>query len=292
LSNSRSGLGNGDTIEITTSKNAVPNKDWLQFVQSNRAKQRIRSYIKNQERKKAEAIGIELLSKDLRKVRKNFNKLEKSGKISEIANNLGFKLQEDMYAAISYGKLSTTRILAKVLPDENNIEAKLNKKETPLRRIFQRAAKATRQKVGVSVSGINNMVIRFGRCCEPLPGDRIVGFISRGRGITVHLADCQQIHGMDQRRFVDVNWDSSNQQLRRVKIIVHCQDQKGILVKITQGVSDNGGDIKNAEINTTQFGKAKISLELELNDSMQFKNVVRAIEMVAGVIKVERVHDA
>ena len=88
-----------------------------------------------------------------------------------------------MYASISYGKLSTTRVLAKVLPDDSNIEAKLNKKETPLRRIFQRAAKATRQKVGVSVNGVNNMVVRFARCCEPLPGDRITGFITRGRGI-------------------------------------------------------------------------------------------------------------
>lgn len=284
-------LDNGDTIEIVVNKNSVPNKDWLQFVKTNRAKQRIRNFIKSKERKKAENIGVEILKKDLRKVKRSFSKIEKQGELERISQELGFKLKEDMYAAISYGKLSTTRVLAKVLPDSNNIEDKLKKKETPLRRIFRRAAKATRQKVGVSVSGVNNMVVRFARCCEPLPGDRIVGFITRGRGITIHLADCQQVHGMDHRRFVDVSWDDNTQQLRRVKIIVHCQDQKGILAQITQGVSENGGDIKSAEIKTSEFGKAKINLELEIQDSEQFKKVVRSIEMVSGIIKVERVHD-
>ncbi|MCB0340301.1 MAG: bifunctional (p)ppGpp synthetase/guanosine-3',5'-bis(diphosphate) 3'-pyrophosphohydrolase, partial [Bdellovibrionales bacterium] len=166
---------------------------------------------------------------------------------------------------------------------------KLQRKDSPLERIFQKAAKASRQKVGVQVSGHDDILIRFARCCEPLPGDRIVGFISRGRGVTVHLANCAQVMKSDPLRRVDVFWDSDLKNPRRVRITVHCQDAMGLLANVTSAITTNRGNIANAQVKTTDVGKAVFAFELLVEDARQLESIIRAIEMVPGVRRVERV---
>lgn len=282
-------LENGDTVEVITQRNHVPNNDWLSFVRSTKAKQRIRAFLKSQEHAHSMAIGMEMLTKDLRKVKLSLRKLEKEGKLADIAQELNLRSEGDLYAEIGYGKIKSAKILARLLPEDKNIEEKLNKPQTPLQRIFQRAARASRQKVGVVVSGIDDILVRFARCCEPLPGDRIVGYITRGRGVAIHRADCSQIMKMDPQRQVPVAWDNEIKNVRRVSLTVHSQDQRGLLAMISKTITDKGGDIKSAQIRTTERQKAEISFEMLVEDSEQLAKITRGIEVIPGIIKVERV---
>lgn len=282
-------LRNGDTVEVLTQKNHVPSKDWLRFLVSSKAKQRVRAFLKSEEHSRSMALGLEILTKDLRKVKLSLKKLEKDGKLLELAQSMGMRTEGDLYAGIGYGKISSTKVLAYVLPEETNIEERLRKPESALERIFQRAAQVSRQKVGVSVGGFDDILVRFAKCCQPLPGDRIVGFITRGRGVTVHYADCPQALQSDPLRQVQVNWDVSVRAARRVRLTVHSQDQMGLLANVTRAITDSGANINSAQIKTTESGKAINSFELTVEDARQLEKIKRQIEMVPGVIKVERV---
>lgn len=281
-------LENGDTVEIITSKSHVPSKDWLRFLKSTKAKQRVRAFLKSEEHAKSLAIGFEILTKDLRKVKQSLKKLEKSGKLTEIAQSLGLKNEGELYAEIGYGKINSSKVLAKVLPEGSDVEETLRKQSTPLERIFQRAAKVSRHKVGVKVSGFDDILVRFAKCCEPLPGDRIVGFITRGRGVTVHYANCPQALESDPLRRLDVSWDVTEQSERMVRIIVHSQDQRGLLANMSTAITGSGANIVSAQINTSSHGKAVNTFEVSLHDANQMEKVKRALEMVPGVTKVER----
>lgn len=281
-------LSNGDTVEVITSKTHVPSKDWLKFVKSSKAKQRIRAFLKAEEHARSFALGMEILSKDLRKVKLGVKKLEKEGKLAEVATDLGLKSVGELYAGIGYGRISTSKVIAKLVPEDTQVEEKLEAQQSPIQRIFQRAAKGSRERVGVRVSGLDSILIRFAKCCEPLPGDRIVGFITRGRGVTVHYADCAQVLNSDPLRRVEVEWDTVVKAARRVRITVASQDQMGLLASVTQAITANGANITSAQIKTER-GKASIHFEMVIEDAHQLHRIKRAIEMVPGVIKVERV---
>lgn len=281
-------LSNGDTVEVVTSKTHVPSKDWLRFVKTSKAKQRIRAFLKAEEHARSLALGMDLLSKDLRKVKMSLKKLEKEGVLQKVAEDMGLKTVGDLFAGIGYGRISSAKVISKLLPEDTTVVEKLEVQPSPLQRIFQRAAAVSRDRVGVRVSGLDDILVRFAKCCEPLPGDRIVGFITRGRGVTVHNAECPHVLGSDVLRQIEVEWDSGVRAPRRVKITVHSQDQLGLLALVTQAITSQGVNITSAQIKTER-GKASISFELVITDAQQLQKIKRSIEMVPGVIKVERV---
>jgi guanosine-3',5'-bis(diphosphate) 3'-pyrophosphohydrolase len=281
-------LENGDTVEVITSKNQSPSKDWLGYVKSTKAKQRIRAFLRTQEQAHSMAIGMEILAKDLKRLDLTLKKLEKSGKLREVAKELGLRTEGSLYAEIGYGKITSYRVISKLAPELPDVEERLKPKESRLGRIVRNASE-TSKKHGVRVSGIDDMMVRFAKCCEPLPGDRITGFITRGRGVTIHNASCPQVLANDPQRRLEVAWDGDIKGARRVKLIVTSQDQRGLLAKLSKAVTDAGADIKSASIKTTDTAKAIISFEVELIDSAQYRSIVRGLEMVSGVIKVERI---
>lgn len=283
-------LRNGDTVEVLTQKNHIPSKDWLRFVQTTKAKQRIRAFLKSQEHERSMQLGIDLLSKDLRKVKLNLKKVEKEGKLLEVAKSMGLKAEGDLFAEIGYGKVSVSKVVSKLLP-EGQDEEKVVPEGTALERIFQRAARASRQRVGVKVSGADDILVRFAKCCEPLPGDRIVGFITRGRGVTVHYANCPQAMELDPQRRIEVTWDNEVRPPRKISLTVASQDQLGLLANVTQAITQNGANINSAQIKTNTNGKAINTFELTINDARQLEKLKRSIEMIPGVIKVERVQN-
>lgn len=282
-------LQSGDSVEILTSKSHVPSKDWLRFVQSAKAKQRIRAFIKLEERSRSLAFGLETLTKDLRKVKLNLRKLEKEGKVIEVAQSFGLRTEGDLYAEIGYGKLAIGKVLPKFLPEGETLAQQPEIEPSPLKRIFERAAKESRSRVGVKVGGLDHVVVRFARCCEPLPGDRIIGFITRGRGVTVHDSDCEQVHGMDPLRCVDVQWDGEVQSARKVRITVHSRDAMGLLASLSQAITAQGANIMSAQCRTTTAGKATNTFELSVVDARQLDKIRRALEMLPGVTRVERI---
>lgn len=281
-------LANGDTVEVITSKSHVPNKDWLRFVRSSKARQRIRAFLKTEEHARSMTFGMDLLTKDMRKVKLSLKKVEKDGRLAAVSDELGFKTPGEMFAALGYGKINSSRIIAKFLPEQGQVEQKLEAQPTQMQRIFHRAAQVSRERIGVKVSGLDDVVIRFAKCCQPLPGDRIVGFVTRGRGVTIHYADCQRVLDSDPLRRVEVDWDSGQRAPQRVLITVHAQDQMGLLAQVSQAVSVQGTNITSARIKTER-GRANINFEILVASAEQLQKIKRAIEMVAGVIKVERV---
>lgn len=283
-------LTNGDTVEVITQRGHVPSKDWLRFVRSTKAKQRIRAFLKTEEHARSLALGIDILSKDLRKVKLSLKKLEKDGSILSTAQSMGLKSEGDLYAAIGYGKLSSPKVVAKLLPNDSQVEEKLTQPESsPLQRIFQKAAKASRERVGIRVSGLDDVLVRFAKCCEPLPGDRIVGFITRGRGVTIHTAGCSQVLQADPLRYIPVQWESDAHQPRRVTIMVVSQDQLGVLAKMTQAITTSGANIVSGNIKTSPNQKAMNVFELEIRDTQQLEELKRSLEMIPGVIRVDRI---
>jgi GTP pyrophosphokinase len=283
-------LSNGDTVQVITQRGHVPSKDWLRFVVSGKARQRIRAFLKAEEQARSISLGSDILAKDLRKVKLSLKKLEKEGKLKLVAESMGLKGETDLYAAIGYGKVSSPKVVAKLLPTEPNVEQKLIEvKSSPLQRIFQRAAKASRERVGIKVSGLDDVLVRFAKCCEPLPGDRIVGFITRGRGVTIHASHCSEILNADPLRYIPVQWDNEISKPRRVSIVVTSQDQLGILAKMTTAITSNGINIVSASMKTSPSGKAINQFELEISDAKQLHGLKRSLELLPGVIKVDRI---
>ncbi len=281
-------LQNGDTIEIITSEPQTPSKDWLSLVVTTKAKQRIRSWLKNEERTRSVTVGREALGKDLRKVKLALSKVVKDGSLTKVAEEFGFRELDLLFAEIGYGKVSTKSVVARLVPDMADLESKLEKEETALQRIFQRAAKVLRERSGVKVNGMDDVVFRFARCCEPLPGDELVGYITRGRGVAVHARGCPQTLGFDPRRLIDVTWDENAKTLRPVRLIVSCVDQMGLLAALTNTISNAGANIISAKVAASPNGKAQCHFEVTVGSSQQLNSIFRNIEQIKGVIKVER----
>lgn len=281
-------LRNGDTIEIVTSKSQSPSKDWLNIVATNKARQRIRGYLKTQERDRSITVGKELLTKDLRQVRLQLSSVTKDGSLQRVAEELGCKEVEILLAEIGYGKISTKQVLTALLPGETDIDSKLDKQDSTLQKIFQKAARVFREKAGVKVSGFDDMVFRFAKCCEPLPGDELVGYVTRGRGVAIHTRGCQQTLGFDPRRLIPVQWDEGVKTVRRIKLQVFTSDKVGILAALTQTISNAGVNIVSAQVQSTPNGKAMSSFEVNVESSSQLDIITRALERVDGVIRVDR----
>ena len=281
-------LRNGDTVEIVTSKTQVPNKDWLNLVQTAKAKQRIRAWLKAEERNRSISVGKELLTKDLRKVKLGLPNAVKDGSLLRVANELGFKELDILYAEIGYGKATTTQVLGRLLPEEADLESKLVKEDTALQRIFQRAAKAFREQAGVKVNGLDDVVFRFARCCEPLPGDELVGYVTRGRGVAIHSRSCQQTLSFDPRRLIPVTWDENVKTIRMVKLVIHTFDRVGILAAMSQSISNTGANIVSAQVKANPDGRAYNFFEMNVSSSEQLNSIIRSLERIEGVIKVER----
>ncbi|MEK6599551.1 MAG: bifunctional (p)ppGpp synthetase/guanosine-3',5'-bis(diphosphate) 3'-pyrophosphohydrolase [Deltaproteobacteria bacterium] len=286
-------LKNGDMVEIITSQNHAPSKDWLKFVVTSRAKAKIRQLVKTEEREKSITLGKEICDKDFKRHAVDFHKLLKSGELDKIAREgFGFSSVDDALAGIGYGKLSSHQLLGKLLPPEK-IQAhpvstfkKVLQRFTPDR--FNRGLKKAPHEA-VLVKGIDDVMIRFARCCNPLHGDDIVGFISRGKGVAVHLKNCPSIKHSETERLIDVAWDKGLKTVRPAKLRVVCHDEKGLLVNMSSVITAQEANITNAAITTTADKKAICIFEIEVTSLEHLMSIMSGLKKVKKVIKVERV---
>jgi GTP diphosphokinase / guanosine-3',5'-bis(diphosphate) 3'-diphosphatase len=278
-------LKNGDIIEVITSPHHTPSKDWLKIVRSSRARNKIRAWIKTEERKRSISLGREIVEKEFRRYSLNYGKLQKSGEIKRVAAEFGFVGDEDLMASVGYGKLSCNQLLGKLLPPEK-IEERQERKETRVGRIIEKLTK--RSSSAIQISGVEDILVRFGKCCNPVPGDDITGFITRGRGVTIHTSDCSIAHECDPERRVDVAWNRTRKVALPVKIRVSCHDQKGILANISQAIANSEANIASASINSTVDKRGINLFEVEITDLDHLNRVMNNIMKVSGVTKVER----
>jgi GTP diphosphokinase / guanosine-3',5'-bis(diphosphate) 3'-diphosphatase len=279
-------LQSGDTVEIITTTRQTPSKDWLKIVTTTRAKERIRNWIKIQQRRRSLEIGTELLDRDLRRYRRELGKLKKSGDVERVAKELGFKDEESLVAAIGYGRLPSQQVLAKLVPEELGDDRK-EQTEGALQKLFRLVGRQT--KGGVQVSGVDDVMVRFGRCCNPLPGERIIGFITRGRGVTVHAMDCLRVMESDPQRRVEVAWDPADGHVRPVEIEVTGVDAPGLLAAMSKAISSNGVNISRAEVRTGIDKKAVNVFEVMVDSVDALNRVMRGLGKVKGVMRVQRV---
>ena len=283
-------LKNGDTIEILTSPTSHPSKDWLTFVKTSRAQTRIRGFIRQEEHKRSLEIGREVAERELRRYGLSLSRLTRGGELDKAAANLGYKRSDDVLVALGYGKVPPAQLLQQLLPPEKLAEAPPAEEPTSrLTEIFRKVAR--RPTGGVRISGIDDVLVRYGKCCNPVPGDDIVGFITRGRGVTVHTRACERSLALDPLRRVDVSWDTNAGAVKRpVSIRVMTDDRPGVLAQISKTISEAGMNISQATCRTTGIGRAVNTFEMAIGDLKQLRGVMRAIEALEGVLSVERVY--
>ncbi|OIP33670.1 MAG: GTP pyrophosphokinase [Deltaproteobacteria bacterium CG2_30_43_15] len=277
-------LKNGDTLEIITSSNQHPSIDWLKIVKTSRAKAKIRHWVKTNQREQSISLGLEICEKEFKKYKLNFSKHTKTGELKVIAEEFGLHDLDDLLAEVGYGKLSVKQIIHRLIPQE-----RLDKEfteEAILEKVTKKAGK--KDGGGVKIRGVEDIMVRFGKCCNPLPGDDIIGYITRGRGVTVHLSNCPTILHSVSERTIDVEWDIEDKSMHLVRIRVVCVDKKGLLAAMSSSIALSEANIINAQIHTTQEKKAVSIFEVEVSDLKHLQNIINSMQNIKGVINVER----
>jgi GTP diphosphokinase / guanosine-3',5'-bis(diphosphate) 3'-diphosphatase len=283
----RNALRQGDIVEIVTSPNQHPSRDWLKFVKSTRARAKINQWLKIEERARSIELGRELFEREAKKYRLNPAALLAGEDMMRAASDLGYPTADDVLAAVGYGKASVHQLLNKIAPG-----ATLDTVERP------KATPGTRPKTehGVRIRGVDDLLVRFAKCCNPLPGDQIVGFITRGRGLTVHARDCLTVvkSVLDRERLVNVEWDggepAQEPAKRPVRIAVYIgRDRPGLLSEITGAISSRNGNITKAEVEVTDDRRGINNFVVEVEDLRQLQDIMASIRDVPDVINVERV---
>jgi len=280
-------LRSGDTVEIITSPNTKPSKDWIKFVKTSRAKTKIRQWFTTEEREKSITLGKEILEKELRKFSLQQAKLIKSGDLAKVADEFSFQDVDDLIAAVGYGKVTANQIIGKILPQEKLEQLEEEQKEGRLKHFIKKITRGPRD--ALLIKGVDNVMVRYAGCCNPLPGDKVVGFITRGRGVTIHTSDCQNAVDDDPNRRVEVEWDSTKEYTYPVRIRVYSEDKKGMLAEISNSIASNEANIKNAKVDTTDDDKAIGTFEVEIRDLNHLKKVIKGLEKIKGVNRVERI---
>jgi len=272
-------LKNGDIVEIATSKNQHPSKDWLKFVKTVKARSRIRQWIKTQERERSLTLGREMCEKAFRKYRLNFNELLKSQGMQAAVEHFGFKKIDDLIISIGYGKITPLQAIRRIAP-----QFKADEEQSVLNKIIGRVKKK-KPKTGVVVCGIDDMLIKFGKCCQPVPGDPIIGYITQGYGVTVHRTTCINALKMNPERKIDVEWSKNISESYPVKIAISSKDRVGLLADIAASISKHDSNILSAKTGTKENGLVESFFTISVYDLDHLKRLLsdlKKIKLVHG----------
>jgi len=278
-------LETGDIVEITTSKNHHPSKDWLKFVKTVKARSKIRHWIKTQEKERSLSLGREMLEKAFRKEKLNFTTLAKTDQMAEVGAHFGFKAIEDLVANVGYGKITPLQVLRKIAPKQEPDE----NQESIFNKLVGRVVRRKRLKDGVLVKGVDDILIRFGRCCQPVPGDPVVGYITRGYGVTVHRTNCVNALRMNPERQIEVEWNQAATETYPVKIRIVSHDRVGLLADLVASISKFGANILNASSETRDNKMVDSFFTIGVEDTDHLEKILSAVRKVKLVQDVKRV---
>jgi len=278
-------LQNGDVVEIITSKSHHPSKDWLEFVVTSRARSRIRTYLRTEERKHAVKLGKDLFEKELRKNGMSLSKFLKSKRAKEVFSRFRVGNEDELYARIGIGKLALPTVIEEVVPTEDTERDSL--RPGFFERTVQRVAGDT-DGAGIRIEGMDNMLVRFAQCCTPVPGDPVTGWITRGRGVSVHRRGCPRVLELDPERRVQVSWGNDVQVDLPVSLRVMTDDRSGILASVSSVFSSNGVSISEASC-LSKDGRAENLFHFRVGDIDRLREIMRGVAKVKGVLDVERV---
>jgi GTP pyrophosphokinase len=293
-------LKNGDVVEILTSPNGKPSRDWLKLVQTGRARNRIRRYLIDTERHRAIEIGRKAIEKEADRLKLSARKLLDSPDLQKIAPDYGLQRADDVLAAIGYGKLDARHILVKLVPAAKLAEMEEGAK-TPTNgfaKVGNEVGKLVKKylRLGpdrILVRGIDEVMVFRARCCDPIRGEKIIGYITRGKGIAVHRANCSNALNLmiNSERIIDVDWviETEGTTTYPVKISVITENRQGVLADLTQAVSNIKTNIRESYARVSEEGRGIIGFTTDIYDAKHLDRVMKAIRNVPGVVNVERV---
>ena len=289
-------LENGDTVEVLTSKsdNAGPSRDWLSFVKSPKARNKIRQWFSKERRTEAIEEGRDELTRAMRKRNLPIGTLLTTQALVGVADELNFPNPDAVFAAIGDGQISTQNVIAHLVKDagSDEVDEEVEQEALPLRAVEN--AKKKTSSLGVSVKGVDDVWVKLARCCMPVPGDRIVGFITRNQGVSVHRADCQNMIDLQRRqpeRVVDVAW-TSTKGLFMVRIQVEALDRQHLLSDVTRVLADHGVNILSGSQATGSDRVAISQFSFEMADPQHLNRLLAAVRKIDGVFDVYRVTGA
>ncbi len=274
-------LKNGDTVEILTSQKQRPSRDWLAFVKTSRARQRIRQWVRQEEFEHSVRLGREFLDRELKKLR-----VKRPGEVrlEAAAEKLGYEGGQELYAALGRGDIGPSVVLAELVPEKEIQEAR-ERGPTPLQRL---ADSLRRSSTGVRIQGLDNLMVRYSQCCQPVPGDDVIGYITVGRGVSIHRKDCPNVLSLqDPERRVEIQWTAEEGDRFFVKLSTRGTDRHGLLSDIAKSISETGTNIKHADIRGVDGGMIG-EFVVEVQDLSHLNKVMKGISRVKGVLSVER----
>ncbi|MBQ6692764.1 MAG: bifunctional (p)ppGpp synthetase/guanosine-3',5'-bis(diphosphate) 3'-pyrophosphohydrolase, partial [Clostridia bacterium] len=283
-------LKNNDVVEIVTSPNTNPSRDWLKIVKTQQAKAKIRQWFKKANRDENIQRGKEMLSEAARRQGRQLSELSKDEYFDDILKRFNMSTMEDVYAAIGYGGITTGQVLHKLM-EQYRKEAKAQQAAEWLEQKEQRMQSGDHQGRGVIVKGDPNMVIRFAHCCSPLPGDKIVGYITRGRGVSIHREDCPNMDDLmvEPERFIEVEWTKSAKTTYTASIQVQAGERAGLLLEISQVLLNLNISIKSMNAKTTG-DVVNLQMSFDVTSADQLESIIKQMKKVNMVNEVYRIN--
>jgi GTP pyrophosphokinase len=281
----RTRLKNGDIVEIVRASSHRPSRDWLGFVTTSRARNKIRHFIQSEEKTRSIELGRKLLEKEARRFDVNSKTVLDPEKLSAFAGDYGVQKADDLLAAIGYGKVSARQVLTRIVPQE---QLKEKPPETPLVAVVRRVLGTGEEKI--KVRGIDDLMVFRARCCNPILGEKIVGYITRGKGVSVHSATCPNVVNLmyDPERRIDVEWEKGGETAAySVRLDLQVENRKGILADVSTKIAGINTNIKDVEA-TTNEDRGRITMTVEIRDLKHLEKVIKSLRNVGGVLDVER----
>lgn len=282
-------LHSGDSIEILTKKEMRPNRDWLSFVKTSKAKAKIRQYLKQEEHQQSQQVGRELLEKACHRFGLSVSKVLKDPTVEKYLQDHHLRDGEGLLSAIGYGKILPMELLRLVAPKETLEEKKEVGAESTLTKWMRKITGRSADQV--KVRGVSDVLINFGGCCNPVPGDPITGYVTRGKGVSVHVSDCSKLLATDPDRRVHVEWEKEIPISRIAKIRVLCVNRPGMLQAMSEAITSQGVNIAQATARSTEDQRAINTFDVEITGIEQLRHVIKSLERVKGIVSVERVRE-
>lgn len=273
-------LKSGDTVEIITAARQRPNRDWLGFVKTSRARGRIKQWIRKEEHQSALKLGKDFFDREVKKARRE---RPTNAQMKEAAESLGYADFDQVLSALGRGDIGPTAVIRALYPDEDPHEV-VQRSPGALERIADRIRRSNR---GVRIQGMDNLMIRYSQCCQPVPGDRVIGYITQGRGVSIHRTDCPNVLNLSEDRRVEIEWSAEKGDRFFVKLYMEGTDRRGLLSDVAKAITDTGTDISQAEMGGVEHGMLG-RFSVEVQDLAHLNRVLKAIRKVKGVLEVNR----
>ncbi|MDR3073864.1 MAG: bifunctional (p)ppGpp synthetase/guanosine-3',5'-bis(diphosphate) 3'-pyrophosphohydrolase [Deltaproteobacteria bacterium] len=279
-------LRSGDMVEILTDPNRHPSRDWLKFVKTAKARTRIQHYIRTEERERSISLGREILEKQGRKLGVNVAKALKDGDLAQTALEAGLPTVDELFSALGYARITPQKVLRLMLPKEDAEKQPPEEAEKPARKDA-----APKKTDSVVIQGMRDVMVRYAKCCNPVPGDAIVGYISRGRGVTVHTSDCSTIQDMEPERIISVQWEGtvdSRPYPARIRIV--SKNIMGVLGRIALALAEENVNIESGTVRTLMENKSELDFVVEVSDAAHLYHVIDKLRGLDSVEEVARGH--